>query len=208
MSKTTIPTGGITADAIDATLIADDAISDEHIDITAITGQTALAEAPASTDEFLISDGGVLKRLDASYIGGDNTPHFYVSIPVGQSLSTGATTLINFSEELVDSGGFYNTSSKQFLPTTAGYYHIYAQATMDTDTDFNQFRIAIRKNGSVIALGGHDNDSRNSVNTSFLVQLDGSDDYIDATAMQNSGGAASLGSGDTETFMFGYKIIT
>ena len=30
MSKTTIPTGGITADAIDATLIADDAISEEH----------------------------------------------------------------------------------------------------------------------------------------------------------------------------------
>ena len=32
MSKTTIPTGGITADAIDATLIADDAISEEHLD--------------------------------------------------------------------------------------------------------------------------------------------------------------------------------
>ena len=70
MSKTTIPTGGITADAIDATLIADDAISDEHLDATAITGHTALAEAPADTDEFLISDGGVLKRLDASHIGG------------------------------------------------------------------------------------------------------------------------------------------
>ena len=60
MSKTTIPTGGI----------ADDAISEEHLDVTAITGHTALAEAPADTDEFLISDGGVLKRLDASYIGG------------------------------------------------------------------------------------------------------------------------------------------
>jgi len=70
MSKTTIPTGGITADAIDATLIADDAISEEHLDATAITGHTALAEAPADTDEFLISDGGVLKRLDASYVGG------------------------------------------------------------------------------------------------------------------------------------------
>jgi len=32
MSKTTIPTGGITADAIDATLIADDAIRQEHVD--------------------------------------------------------------------------------------------------------------------------------------------------------------------------------
>ncbi len=70
MSKTTIPTGGITADAIDATLIADDAISEEHLDATAITGHTALAEAPADTDEFLISDGGTLKRLDASYVGG------------------------------------------------------------------------------------------------------------------------------------------
>ena len=70
MSKTTIPTGGITADAIDATLIADDAISEEHLDATAITGHTALAESPADTDEFLISDGGTLKRIDASYIGG------------------------------------------------------------------------------------------------------------------------------------------
>ena len=39
MSKTTIPTGGITADAIDGTLIADDAISEEHLDATALTGQ-------------------------------------------------------------------------------------------------------------------------------------------------------------------------
>ena len=75
MSKTTIPTGGITADAIDATKIADDAISDEHLDITAITGQTALAASPADTDEFLINDGGTLKRLDASYVGGGAWTH-------------------------------------------------------------------------------------------------------------------------------------
>ena len=40
------------------------------IDPTVITGQTALAVAPADTDEFLISDAGTLKRLDASLIGG------------------------------------------------------------------------------------------------------------------------------------------
>jgi len=39
------------------------------IDPTVITGQTALAVAPASTDEFLLSDAGVLKRLDASLVG-------------------------------------------------------------------------------------------------------------------------------------------
>ena len=41
MSKTTIPTGGITADAINCTLIADDAISEAHLDATAKTGHTA-----------------------------------------------------------------------------------------------------------------------------------------------------------------------
>ena len=88
MSKTTIPTGGITADAIDATLIADDAISEEHLDATAITGHTALAEAPADTDEFLISDGGTLKRLDASYIGGGGF------VRVGGSSSTSSASTV------------------------------------------------------------------------------------------------------------------
>ena len=40
------------------------------LDPTVITGQTALATSPADTDEFLISDAGVLKRLDASLVGG------------------------------------------------------------------------------------------------------------------------------------------
>ena len=39
------------------------------LDPAVITGQTALAVAPADTDEFLISDAGTLKRLDASLVG-------------------------------------------------------------------------------------------------------------------------------------------
>ena len=46
------------------------AITASDLDPAVITGQTALAVAPADTDEFLISDAGVLKRLDASLVGG------------------------------------------------------------------------------------------------------------------------------------------
>jgi len=60
----------ITNDIINADKIADNSISEEHLDATVITGLSELAEAPADTDEFLISDGGVLKRIDASFIGG------------------------------------------------------------------------------------------------------------------------------------------
>ena len=49
---------------------ADKPVVASDLDPTIITGQTALATAPADTDEFLISDAGVLKRLDASLVGG------------------------------------------------------------------------------------------------------------------------------------------
>jgi len=49
---------------------ANKALVASDLDPAVITGQTALTSEPASTDEFLISDAGVLKRLDASLIGG------------------------------------------------------------------------------------------------------------------------------------------
>ena len=40
------------------------------LDPVIITGQTALGATPADTDEFIVSDAGVLKRMDYSYIKG------------------------------------------------------------------------------------------------------------------------------------------
>jgi len=50
--------------------LADDVVTADKIGDTAISGFSALTTEPADTDEFLISDGGVLKRLDASLVGG------------------------------------------------------------------------------------------------------------------------------------------
>jgi len=74
MSKTTIPTGGITADAINATLIADDAISEEHLDPTAITASTEKSTLVAA-DKFLIADSAAsnaIKFVQQSNLGSDN----------------------------------------------------------------------------------------------------------------------------------------
>ena len=62
---------------------ANKAVVASDLDPAVITGQTALSSEPASTDEFLISDAGVLKRLDASLIGGGK---------VGQVVQTHFTT--------------------------------------------------------------------------------------------------------------------
>ena len=60
------------ADSVNATKISDDSISDEHLDITSITGQTAITSL-ADTDKFLVSDAsdsGNLKYVEKQYLGG------------------------------------------------------------------------------------------------------------------------------------------
>jgi hypothetical protein len=61
-----------------------DVVTADKIGDTAISGFSALTTEPADTDEFLISDGGVLKRLDASLIGGGK---------IGQVVSTTLSTV-------------------------------------------------------------------------------------------------------------------
>jgi len=86
MSKTTIPTGGI----------ADDAISEEHIDATVITGSTALAATPADTDELLISDAGTIKRIDYSHIKSDPT-----HVLLDDTYVSSATATITWDSSLI-----------------------------------------------------------------------------------------------------------
>ena len=65
-----VGTSQLASDAVTEAKIADDAVESEHLNDNVISGQTELAVAPASTDELLISDGGVLKRVDVSLVGG------------------------------------------------------------------------------------------------------------------------------------------
>jgi|TARA_Y100000289_G_scaffold63542_1_gene74177 hypothetical protein len=60
------------SDSVNAAKISDDSISDEHLDITSITGQTAITSL-ADTDKFLVSDAsdsGNLKYVENQYLGG------------------------------------------------------------------------------------------------------------------------------------------
>ena len=56
--------------AIQSTVPATNSITAAMIGDTAISGKDALASEPADTDEFLVSDAGVLKRIDYSLIKG------------------------------------------------------------------------------------------------------------------------------------------
>tara|TARA_R100000995_G_scaffold80703_1_gene52766 strand:- start:1088 stop:1699 length:612 start_codon:yes stop_codon:yes gene_type:complete len=202
MSKTQIPTGGI----------ADDAISEEHIDATVITGSTALAATPADTDEFLISDAGTIKRIDYSLIKGGNTPIFSVRQDGSHNVADNNDTKILWDAELVDSDSAF-ASDKFTVPTGAdGTYFLYVMAhgRSDSNSDLNVFYLSIYKNGSRIAMNEFDaraNPLRKINTTCLTIQSLSADDYIEGYLKVDIGSGTPSYAGDDFQMMFGgFKI--
>ena len=59
-----IDTDKIADNAVSTDKIADDAVTAAKFNADVISAQTELASEPADTDEFLLSDAGVIKRID------------------------------------------------------------------------------------------------------------------------------------------------
>ena len=96
---------------------ANKAVVASDLDPAVITGQTALTDSPASTDEFLISDAGTLKRLDASLIGGGKVLQV-VTATDSTERSTTSSSLVTASNTLSVDITPAATSSKVLVITT------------------------------------------------------------------------------------------
>ena len=68
LDNTAVSNAKLGADAVDATKIADDAVSEEHLDVTAITGHTELAATAEADDVVLIFDtsASAIKKIQRS----------------------------------------------------------------------------------------------------------------------------------------------
>ena len=210
MSKTQIPTGGI----------ADDAISEEHIDATVLTGHTALAATPADTDELLISDGGTIKRIDYSLVKGAQ-PFFRARNESNQSLSDGTDTIIHFQQDVFDPQGTFNNSSSSntlngistdafsFAPNVSGYYLLGASCHFQTVADGTSIEFKMRKNQSTIIRNMiHSGNASKDLNPhiSILEVANGtSDDFQVSIRLDGSGDNTYNGSAYV-TF-WGYRVV-
>ena len=98
-SDNSITTAKLASDAVTEAKIADDAVESEHLNNNIISGQTALAETPADTDELLLSDGGTLKRIDFSHIKGGGMYEFISQTTVSSNTTNVDITSLSSSFE-------------------------------------------------------------------------------------------------------------
>ena len=210
MSKTTIPTGGI----------ADDAISEEHIDATALTGNTALTSGLALDDEILVSDGGTIKKMDVTVLTPTLLkPYFSATNSGTQDLTSGTTANIVFQTEIIDSDGCFNntgnsvtlnsisTDANSFAPNVSGYYHLGASVHFQTVADNTSIEMMIYKNqGAVIRNMIHSSTSKDlNPFVSLIIDANGtSDDFQVAVRLDGSNENAYYSSGYVR--FWGYRI--
>jgi len=162
-----------------------------------ITGQTALAEQPASDDEIIMSDAGTLKRLDIKHI--QNTPSFLAYQSGNMTLTNTATTKVPMDAEVFDTDGTYDHSTNyRWTPGVAGKYWVFAK----TRHDFGGVPAGILKlykNGAAF-IGSREQQGHSNATThhiAMIVESD-ADDYFEVFAYQNSGGDETINGGTDE----------
>jgi len=153
-----------------------------------ISGETALTSEPASTDEFLVSDAGTLKRLDFSLI--TNTPNWKIGMSGAQSLAYNTTTKIDFDTSIIDSdSGVDTTNNRYTIPTgKGGTYLVHCWYRTGTGTDSGSFDIFVYVNGSLYSsaadMGAYiANLSYNTIQCTGMLVLSAGD-YIEMYAKQ------------------------
>ena len=105
-------------DTVKTASIQANAITGAKLNTDVISAQTALGATPADTDEFLVSDAGVLKRVDYSYIKSEVTP-IAAEMDRGdntqQTISNNTGTQVVFSRERFDLGSCADPSNNKFV---------------------------------------------------------------------------------------------
>ena len=128
MSISKIKKQSLVADAIDATKIANDSISEEHLDVTAITDQTLLDETANESDILLIYDAsaGTLKKVLKSNVS--LQPPVFTSISPTTINESETTTTFTITGENLLSG------STATLLTSGGSEVSFDSVTRDSNT--------------------------------------------------------------------------
>ena len=114
--------------------VADGIITNAKLAQDIISADTALAATPADTDELLVSDAGVLKRMDYSHIKAANTPAFFATAgTTTQTISNTTFTKMIFGTEILDTNSAFASSVFTVPAGEGGLYCFYNNIRMPLD---------------------------------------------------------------------------
>jgi len=154
------------------------------------------------TNAMTVSSGGVVTQ--------PNNPMFKVTGADNVALTNNTYTKVTFNSEEFDVGGYYDsTTNYRYTPQVAGKYFIYGKVYITYGSSaVENIYIAIYKNGVLVdkfqSLMGTTN--YGSVQTSSLIEMNGSSDYVEIYTKASHSTDAVYYSGGTLGEFSGYRI--
>ena len=202
-SDDTVSTAKLQANAVTTAKITDGNVTAAKFNADVISGQTELATTPADTDELLLSDAGVLKRIDYSYLkAGDNTPYFRADTT---TQTVGGEATLVFTNSIFDSASGYNTSTGKYtIPSGQGGYWWF-QANANIGSSYTGMYFNIKVEGTNRLRGVTSNASAGAVHCSGILNVSAGDEVTVALELGASQGLSSTAY--TNAFS-GFKLIT
>lgn len=145
----------------------------------------------ATGDEVVAADITAITDLTVS------KPIVRLVQTVGQSISSSTLTALTFTTEAIDTHGFHDnaTNNARITPNVAGYYDVrgtyFVSAPWTTPVDMD---CSLRQNGSGSIAPAERGVSGTSTivqskSTRALLSFNGTTDYVELLAFQNSAGA-------------------
>lgn len=142
-----------------------------------------------------LPDASVTQPELASGVAGTG-PAFSAYPAAGTSISNVTFTKIALLTESFDTNNNYDTSLSRFTPTVAGYYQFNGRISFGAN--LTSVFCALFKNGSETnrGCGG----VLNSPTVSAIIYMNGSTDYVELYAYQNTGSSQTNGNGASENY--------
>lgn len=188
-----------------------------------MTLENALKVVNSLTEDTVPASGDMLLTYDVSASGVKKvTLTNAVNVTLGvrpafevhrngvvQNIANGAATKVQWTTEVTDTNSNFDSSTNyRFTPTVAGYYSLHASIIFDATVDTGTATVMIYKNGSEIRrMSSHA--STNKVlgaAVSTIVYANGSSDYFEVYAAQDSGSSQDLNGNATNSSFSGCRL--
>ena len=152
----------------------------------------------ASTSAGLIITPDTSGNIQLQY-NGVAAPAFSAYANSGTNVPNVTWTKILYDTELFDTNN--NFASSRFTPTVAGYYQINGNGRFSNAVAGSTLYFGIYKNGVQYTLVGSGAASTpRAIQAATLMYMNGTTDYVEFWAYQNSGGTEATDTGSQYTF--------